>query len=189
MDVSIPLSVDTLAWTSTVPPQTGVETTDLVLRKRQEEVIRSSHLISHTYVKVRDKGGDKIWATPYIFEHKICAHTWTHWVANNSHKSGCNLSPSASRYGYATELRIHTLCGEGVHSFNSCYPPRPHVQIMACLTPHWKIMPHRLDQLEPPRGMRRNQHASIYGPWEYPNISMLEGNWHPIAWTHANTTW
>ena len=114
VDVPIPLSVDTLAWTSTVLPQTGVETTDLVLRMRQEEVIRSSHLISHTYVKVRDKGGDKIWATPYIFEHKICAHTWTHWVANNSHKSGCNLSPSASRYGYATELRIHTWGGEGV---------------------------------------------------------------------------
>ena len=62
VDVPIPPCVDTLAWTSTVLPQTGVETTDLVLRKRQAEVIRSSHLISHTYVKVRDEGGDKIWA-------------------------------------------------------------------------------------------------------------------------------
>ena len=77
VDVPIPLSVDTLAWTSTVLPQTGVETTDLVLRKRQEEVIRSSHLISHTYVKVGDKGGEKIWAAMYIWTQDMRTHTHT----------------------------------------------------------------------------------------------------------------
>ena len=94
VDVPIPLSVDTSAWTPSVPPQTGVETTDLLrMRQKEVEVIRSSHLISHTYVKVRDEGGDKIWATPYIFEHKICAHTQTHRVANNSQILGATYLP------------------------------------------------------------------------------------------------